>query len=153
MRAGFALATLAATVAFAEPALAAGELPAIEYRDSGAPSLERQHLRSAPVERLADVVPALAACWQPPPGLRGFERLEVTARFSLRRDGSMIGDPRVTYATADIAPKARELLTRSVEDAMSACTPLRMSPGLGGAIAGRVIAVRFIYRGPKGPGA
>jgi hypothetical protein len=109
--------------------------------------------RPAILDRLADVVPALGACWKPPAGLERFERIEATARFALRRDGGLIAEPRVVFATADVAIRARELLTRSVVEAIAACTPLRMSAGLGGAIAGRPITIRFIYRGPRGKGA
>jgi hypothetical protein len=109
--------------------------------------------RPAVVDKLADMVPALGACWKPPAGLESFEQIEATARFALRRDGKLIGEPRVVFATAGVALRARELLTRSVVEAIAACTPLSMSAGLGGAIAGRPIAIRFIYRGPRGRGA
>jgi hypothetical protein len=107
----------------------------------------------AVVDKLAEVGPAIAACWQPPAGLTGFPDIEVTARFSLRRDGMLIGIPRITFATSDVAVRARELLTRAALEAIAACTPLRLSPELGAAIAGRPFAIRFIYRGPPGRGA
>ena len=49
-------------------------------------------------------------------------------------------------------PRTRELLTRSVLEAIRACTPLRMSPGLSRAVAGRPVSIRFIYVGRKGQG-
>ena len=82
-----------------------------------------------------------------------FERIEATARFALRRDGNLVGAPRVVFATAGVALRARELLTRSVVEAIAACTPVRMSARLGGAIAGRPLAIRFIHKGPSGRGA
>jgi hypothetical protein len=105
------------------------------------------------LDKLDEIAPALRACWKPPPGLAHFERVEATARFALRRDGSLVDEPRVVFATASVALRARELLTRSVVEAIAACTPLRMSAGLGGAIAGRPIAIRFIHKGPRGRGA
>jgi hypothetical protein len=111
--------------------------------------------RPAPaiLDKLTEVAPAIGACWQPPAGLAGFREIEVTARFSLRRDGKLIGVPRITFATSDVAVRARELLTRAALEAIAACTPLRLSPELGAAIAGRPFAIRFIYRGPPGRGA
>jgi hypothetical protein len=103
--------------------------------------------------RLDEVAPTLTACWRPPTGLRMLEAVEVTARFSIRRDGSLIGTPRVTFASGEVALQARELLTQSAVEAIRACTPLRISPGLGQAIAGRPFAIRFIYKGPQGRGA
>lgn len=107
---------------------------------------------SGAIDRLPLIVPALRACWMPPPGLLGLERLEVTARFAIRTDGSLIGGPLVTFSTGVVEPRARELLTRSVLEAIRACTPLRMSPGLSRAIAGRPVSIRFIYVGRRGQG-
>jgi hypothetical protein len=107
----------------------------------------------AELSRLDQVAPAIRACWAPPAGLLGLEQIEVTVRFSLRRDGTLIGAPQVTFSSADVALRARELLTRSAAEAIRACTPLDLAAGLGNAIAGRPFAIRFIYKGPQGRGA
>ena len=112
------------------------------------------HAQSEPVlTRLDQVAPAVTACWSPPAGLQILEGIQVTARFSIRRDGTLIGNPLVTFTSGEVALQARELLTRSAVEAIRACTPLRISPGLGRAIAGRPFAIRFIYKGPQGRGA
>jgi hypothetical protein len=98
------------------------------------------------------VVDAVAACWTPPPGLAGLERIEQTVRFSLTRDGAVLGEPRVTFVTAAPDSRARELLVRAAKKAVRTCTPLSLTPDLSGAIAGRPIAVRLIYYGSKGRG-
>lgn len=105
------------------------------------------------INRIADVFAALGACWSPPTGLTKLERVEITVRLSLRRDGSLFGAPRVTFATTAAETRARELLRAATVEAIERCTPLDLTPGLGGAIAGRPIAVRFIYQGPRGRGA
>ncbi len=110
-------------------------------------------LEPPPYTRLDEIGPAFSACWNPPAGLQVLEAVKVTARFSLRRDGSLMGQPQVTFATGEVALRARELLTRSAVEAIRACTPLRISLGLGQAIAGRPLAIRFIYKGPQGKGA
>lgn len=102
---------------------------------------------SAPADTLSALYPALAACWRLPPlsgGIRGPD-VEVTARLSLRRDGSLIGPPRITYTTG-VAPGDRKTLTRATLAALRQCTPARITPGLGRAIAGRPVALRFVYR-------
>ncbi len=106
----------------------------------------------APINTLHDLFPALAACWQAPEGLAKFERTEITARFSLRRDGSVIGSPRITFSAVPGDGRAKALLTEAALSAIRRCTPLAITPGLGGAIAGRPLALRFIYEGPKGQG-
>jgi hypothetical protein len=104
------------------------------------------------IDTLKDLYPALAACWEVPAGLGRFERTEITARFSLRSDGSVIGTPRVTFASQSPDSRARAVLTQATLEAIRRCTPVRVTPALGGAIAGRPIALRFIHQGPKGQG-
>lgn len=105
-----------------------------------------------PVDSLRDLFPALAACWQPPEGLAKLERTEITTRFSLRRDGSLIGTPRVTFSSVPSDSRARAVLTEATLAAIRRCTPVAITRGLGGAIAGRPLALRFIYNGPRGQG-
>lgn len=98
-------------------------------------------------DTLAALYPALAACWQPPEALAG-QGAEVTARFSLRRDGSLIGAPRIVFA-AGVSGEGRRRLARATLAAVKACTPARITPDLGRAIAGRPIALRLVYQ-PQG---
>lgn len=105
-----------------------------------------------PVDTLRAVFPALAACWEAPAGTAKFERTEITVRLSLRRDGSLIGEPRITFARTPGDARAREVLTQATLAAIRRCTPVRLTPALGAAIAGRPLALRFIYDGPKGQG-
>jgi hypothetical protein len=105
--------------------------------------VDRQALVS-PADTLVQLYPALAACWTPPAGLG---RAQVTLRLSLTRDGHLQGPPRVTYAS--LGPDRRGPLVRAAVDALRACTPVRLTAGLGGAVAGRPIALRFVYSGPQ----
>ena len=108
--------------------------------------------RNKPVETLRAVFPAVAACWRPPEGLKRFEHNEVTLRFALRRDGSVIGTPRVTFSQTPADARGRALLIEASLAAVRRCTPLRITPGLGGAIAGLPLSLRFVYEGPRGQG-
>lgn len=149
LRLALALALLAAAFVTQAPAfgpLGRGQtlrgtvqVPAPEQRDE-----------DGLIGTLRALYPALAACWQAPEGLAKFERTEITARFSLRRDGSLFGEPRITFAATPGDAQARELLTRAAVEAIRRCTPARMTPSHGGAIAARPIALRFIYNGPRG---
>lgn len=105
-----------------------------------------------PADTLKVLYARLASCWRPPAGLARLERTEVTARFALRRDGSVIGEPRITFATQPTDSRAFQLLAEAARDAIRRCTPAHVTPGLGGAIAGRPIALRFVYQGPTGQG-
>lgn len=108
--------------------------------------------KGKPVDTLRALYPALAACWRQPDGLARFERTEITARFSLRRDGSVIGTPHITFAQSPGDIRARGLLTEAALDAIARCTPVAVTPALGGAIAGRPLTLRFITNGPRGQG-
>ena len=105
-----------------------------------------------PVDTLRDLFPAIAACWQAPDGLKNFERTDITVRFALRRDGSVIGTPQVTFSKTPADARGKALLIEASLSAIRRCTPVRITPGLGGAIAGRPLSLRFVYEGPRGQG-
>jgi hypothetical protein len=71
---------------------------------------------------------------------------EVTIVFSVRRDGSVFGKPRISYAKFSGDDKERASDLAAVIKGLDQCTPLSITDALGGAIAGRQIAFRF---GPK----
>lgn len=101
------------------------------------------------VDRLGDVALALRRCWTPP-SLDGPDTgVMATVRFSLRRDGTLFGQPRVTWETKRTEPGLRQRFTDSVVAAVHGCTPMRLSPGLGAAIAGRPLTIRFHGRVPS----
>jgi hypothetical protein len=66
---------------------------------------------------------------------------QITIMFAVRRDGSAFGKPRVTYSrlTGDADQKRRFLA--EVDEAIDSCLPLRVTPALGAAIAGRLFSV------------
>ncbi|WP_375457864.1 hypothetical protein [uncultured Enterovirga sp.] len=131
----------AAAVALA--GAAAAGLPAPGLADEMRPALRT----------LRDVSAAVRACWTVPDGLRRFEWLDATVRFSLRVDGSLQGEQRVSFVGLPPDSRARDLLARSAVAAVQACQPFNIAASLGQAIAGRVFAVRLVYRSPQGRGA
>ncbi len=154
-----ALATLLLALVPA-PAGAQGERPfygyAIDADGPGYPLSLPQTLRATIVvplaaepasraDTLAELFPVLAACWRPPAALENASDVEITARLSLRRDGSLLGPPRITYARG-VGPKTRPTLVHATIDGLTRCLPARITPGLGRAIAGRPVALRFVYR-------
>jgi hypothetical protein len=101
------------------------------------------------LNRLADIAPALRRCWQPP-ALDGPDSgAMATVRFSLRRDGTLFGQPRVTWETKNTEPALRQRFTDSVTASVRDCTPMRLSPQLGASIAGRPLSIRFHGRAPS----
>jgi hypothetical protein len=96
------------------------------------------------LDTLRDLFAALRACWAPPPLEDGRAGMEVSVRLSFDRAGNIIGKPRFTYATPAASQEQRELYRRAVIESLERCTPLPLTKGLGGAIAGRPIAIRYI---------
>jgi hypothetical protein len=108
-------------------------------RESGSAEFAKDRL-----DAIRDVFAALRACWTPPTLDEGRPGMEISIRLSFNRSGNIIGAPRFTYTTRDASAEQRDLYRRAVVDSLARCTPLPLTQGLGGAIAGRPIAIRYI---------
>ena len=93
---------------------------------------------------IRDLFDALRGCWTPPPPDEARPGMQMSVRFAFKRDGEIIGAPRVTYASPGAPADAREHYHDAISAALDRCTPLQFSAGLGGAIAGRPIALRVV---------
>jgi hypothetical protein len=87
---------------------------------------------------------ALRECWVPPPKDEARHGMEYTVRFAFKRDGEVIAPPRMTYVSHDAPTEVRTIYRDAIDAALKRCTPLRFSDGMGGAVAGRPIAIRFV---------
>ena len=96
------------------------------------------------LDTLRDMFDALRACWVPPPNDEARPGMQMSVRLSFKRSGQMIGAPRVTYASPEAPPAARSTYHDAIMAALERCTPLPFTPGLGGAVAGRPVAIRFV---------
>lgn len=96
-----------------------------------------------PVNTLQDLGAALRACWEPPPLDEAFPGMEMSVHLSFKRSGEIFAPPRVTYANKKADPETRRRYRRAIDAAIERCTPMPFTDSMGGAIAGRPIAVRF----------
>jgi hypothetical protein len=96
------------------------------------------------LDNIGDLFAALRSCWTPPLAESAKEGMQMTVRFSFRRSGDMIGPPRVTFATAGVPADVRETYFKAISASLDACVPLKFTGGLGGAVAGRPIAIRYV---------
>jgi hypothetical protein len=87
---------------------------------------------------------ALRACWVPPPKDEARHGMQYTVRLAFKRDGEMVAPPRVTYTSRDAPADIRGVYRDAVNAALKRCTPLHFTDGMGGAVAGRPIAIRFV---------
>jgi hypothetical protein len=96
------------------------------------------------LDTIRDVYDALRACWVPPPQDEARPGMQMSVRLSFKRSGQMIGALRVTYASPDAPPESRSTYRDAIMAALDRCMPLRFTAGLGGAVAGRPIAIRYV---------
>ena len=97
---------------------------------------------------MREIGPALTACWSAPEGISG---AQLTVVLSLNRDGAVLGRPRISYAKLPQEPSEARRFVSAVLASLAACTPLRLSAGLGAAVAGRPMAIRFEARARRTP--
>jgi hypothetical protein len=93
---------------------------------------------------IREVFSALRTCWVPPEKEVARSGTQITLRLSFNSHGGMISEPRITYLTADTPSDVREVYWNAANAAVKRCTPLQFTGGLGGAIAGRPFAIRFV---------
>ncbi|MFX8660968.1 hypothetical protein ABTM16_20275, partial [Acinetobacter baumannii] len=58
--------------------------------------------------------------------------------------GRLIGSPRLTFATAGVPADVRATYLDAINDSLKSCLPMKFTSGLGGALAGRPIAIRYV---------
>jgi hypothetical protein len=96
------------------------------------------------LDSIGDLFAALRACWTPPPTEAAKEGMQMTVRFSFKRSGDLIGPPRLTFATEGTPAEVRETYLKAINDSIGGCVPLKFTGALGGALAGRPIAIRYV---------
>ena len=72
----------------------------------------------------------------------------VTAIVTFRRDGTILGHPKITYESENATDNDRLEYRIAVMEALQRCTPMPFTESMGGAVAGRPFAVRFQVRKP-----
>src|SRR5947209_11812044 len=96
------------------------------------------------LDTIGDLFTALRSCWSPPPSDIARPGMQMSVRFSFKRSGEIIATPRVTYATAGAPADTRAAYLKAINASLQACQPLKFTSGLGGALAGRPIAIRYV---------
>jgi hypothetical protein len=90
---------------------------------------------AAPANTLVELQRQLGACMAGkslgPAGSR------LTIMLMMKRDGSIFGRPRITFSHLEGDKDSRQQFVDETERAVETCLPFRITPSLGGAIAGR----------------
>jgi hypothetical protein len=91
---------------------------------------------------IRDVFAKLHSCWKPPPRSRA-DPIDITVVVSFNREGAILGQPKITHESEHATDNDRLIYRIAVMEALQRCTPLPFTEALGGAVAGRPIAVPF----------
>jgi hypothetical protein len=103
------------------------------------------HAQAEPLDTIKDVFAKLYSCWRPPPASRA-NPMDITVIVSFNREGAILGQPRITYESANAGDSDRIAYRIAVMETLQRCAPLPFTEGLGGAVAGRPFAVTFRSR-------
>jgi hypothetical protein len=101
----------------------------------------RAQAAERPANTLRELSAALHRCLVLPPGPPGSQ---LTIRFSLRRDGAVLGKPQITFAKLNGDTAQQRSFADAVAAAFDRCVPVAITDALGGALAGRPLLVRFV---------
>jgi hypothetical protein len=96
------------------------------------------------LDTIGDLFAALRSCWSPPSPDDSHAGMQMSVLFSFKRSGEIIAAPRVTYSTRDVPQQTRDLYRKAITASLDACVPLKFTAGLGGALAGRPIMIRYV---------
>jgi hypothetical protein len=93
---------------------------------------------------LDDLYAALRSCWSPPLASDAVQGMQMTVLFSFDTAGRTIAAPHLNYSPPGTPSATIEAYLKSVTTSLAACEPLKLTPALGDAIAGRPIMIRYV---------
>jgi hypothetical protein len=96
------------------------------------------------LDTIGDLFAALRSCWSPPAVDQARQGMQMSVRFAFKKSGELIGPPRMTFATVGAPTEARNTYLKAINNSLDACLPLKFTKGLGGALAGRPIMIRYV---------
>jgi hypothetical protein len=96
------------------------------------------------LDNLGDLFAALRSCWSPPAADSARADMQMSVMFSFNTSGRPIAPPRVTFASKDAPQDTRAIYLKAINASLDGCLPLKLTKGLGGAVAGRPIMIRYV---------
>src|SRR5580698_4589542 len=126
------------------PIAARAQAPAPMPIPNEVPGQDRREPPIAPnrVDNIKEMFERLFSCWRPPPPSKANPE-NVTVIVTFDRTGNIFGQPKITYESDQANDNDRLLYRIAVMEALQRCTPMPFTEGMGGAIAGRIIAIPF----------
>ncbi len=93
---------------------------------------------ASPANTLMELRRELGSCLAQTPIASGSQ---VTILFTMKRDGSLFGRPRISFTHLEGDAELRRTFLDQAERAVDSCLPLKITPAFGGAVAGRPFSI------------
>jgi hypothetical protein len=93
---------------------------------------------------IGELFAALRSCWSPPPADAAREGMQMSVLFSFKKSGAIIAPPRMTFATPGTPADVRNTYLKAINASLRGCEPFKFTAGLGDAIAGHPIMIRYV---------
>jgi hypothetical protein len=119
-------------------------VPPQHVAEASPPDGKNEDTAERHLNTIGDMFAALRACWEPPAKDDSRPGTQMSVRLSFKRNGELVGPPHVTYVSRGTSADVRKIYLDAVTASLKRCTPLPFTRGLGGALAGRPIAIRFV---------
>lgn len=101
------------------------------------------------INTIPEVFKRLGKCFKPPKLQRGHPGLQITFIVAFTKTGELFGKPKVTYESEYATDDDRLLYRTALMEALQRCSPMPFTEGLGDAVAGRPLRMRFDDRRTK----
>jgi len=111
-----------------------------------AASASAAQAQTGQVDNIKEAFARLRTCWRPPPPSRANPEVEITVIVSFTREGNILGRPKITYESENATDTDRLEYRVAVMETLQRCTPMPFTDAMGGAVAGRPFAIRFVPR-------
>ncbi len=79
------------------------------------------------LDTIGDLFAALRSCWMPPPENEAQAGMQMSVKFSFKRDGGLIGQPRLTYVTPGASEQTRDVYLGAINTSLGKCAPLPLT--------------------------
>ncbi|MEW6644367.1 MAG: hypothetical protein AB1586_27960 [Pseudomonadota bacterium] len=104
---------------------------------------------AAKIDNLKELFARIGSCWRSPELPPGDPGMQITVMVTFKRNGEIFGQPKITYESEYASDDERLSYRTAVMETLQRCSPMPFSDGLGNAVAGRPIRLRFDARRTK----
>jgi hypothetical protein len=109
----------------------------------GFASVGRATAEGPQVDNIEEMFARLKQCWKAPLLSAGDPGMQITVLVSFKRNGEILGHPRITFESRDASDDERIVYRTAVMETLQRCSPMPFTRGMGDAVAGRPLTLRF----------